>query len=115
MKKLFLLFLLCICLGTKAQNVETQAQTYNYCIACYFDAYTLKFHIPGSDNTQKLIDENGKIIKFKSVAEVITYMSKKGWVYVDAFRDARNDHLCYYFQKSVTNDEQALEGLSFEK
>lgn len=55
-------------------------------------------------------EKEGKQIKFKNVSDMFTYLSKRGWIYVDHVK--QNNFL---FRKQVKSDEEIKEGLCFKE
>lgn len=66
----------------------------------------------GLDNT--LVDENGKVIKFKSMIDAMNFLSRFGWRFLDAYAItlAPNNHVYHWIMaKTVSGDESGREGI----
>ena len=111
MRKILLFIVLCCCINVCAQRVDKPGEPYDYYCYIYWETTLVKDKIyvvfPGQER-KRLVDEEGKAIKFKNSVEVLTYFSKRGWVFV-------SDSSGYRMKKSVTSDEQALEHLNFKE
>lgn len=66
--------------------------------------------IAGLCKEEYIVDENNKKIKFISDEDFITFMSKRGWDYVEKVGITG-----YLFRKKVTSDEQAMEYLNIKQ
>lgn len=74
----------------------------------------------GQDNWRyqfKLRDEKGKPIPFNSMVEVLNYMTKRGWEYVNSYPVTVTNQNVYHFllKKYVANEEEIKEGLNLER
>ena len=118
MKKLLLLGLLSVfSFVSYAQNYTNDGKPYDY--FCMMQGLknlsgVLRIQIIWN-NTEKhenLRDEKGEKVEFKSIVDMLNYMSKRGWIYVEqiTYDNVHN----YLFKKTVTNDDEAKEGLYFE-
>lgn len=117
MKKLLLIAFLLISVGANAQNVKNDGKPYDYfCMMQGFKNLSgvLRIQIiwDKKEKHEYLRDEKGEKVEFKSIVDMLNYMSKRGWIYVEqvVYDKVQN----YVFKKSVTNDEEAKEGLYFE-
>ena len=61
----------------------------------------------------KLTDKEGKVLEFNNMVELMNYMSKRGWTFVDC-EIYGSSWYYYFFVKTVTNDKDAREGFYFE-
>jgi hypothetical protein len=59
----------------------------------------------------KLVSQDGEEIDFKNMVDVVNYMSKRGWRFVD--NETFHDRFYVILAKSVTCDDEAKEGLYF--
>ena len=124
MKKLFYLVIFCLTfsLNTNAQNYKNDGKPYDYyCIVCYNGASRnfsaiLVFDKPDKKNL--MVDQNGEKIRFKSCADLFTYMSKRGWKLIPSPHNVSLSGTTidteWLFVKTVTSDEEAKEGLYVE-
>lgn len=71
---------------------------------------TAEINIGETKKSEYILDEQGKKKEFGSVAAFITYMSKRGWEYVEKIDEYR-----FILKKEVTNDEQAREHLNLKQ
>lgn len=106
MKKVLFILMMMLPMVVNAQRVDKPGEPYY--IFCELTNYTDDAHISISHITKEnyLIDETGKKIKFKSHADALTYMSKRGWEYVEKTEVGK-----FMLRKLVKSDEQALEGI----
>ncbi len=67
----------------------------------------------GLKNEQKLVDENGKEIKFNSMVDAANYMSEKGWNFLQAYTSvyAKNVIQHWIFYKEADSQEEAGKGI----
>lgn len=120
MRKLLLLSLLVLfCSNGFSQNYNGDGKPYQYYSIISADwsiSYCVgKMEIDG--NTYKLVDENGKPIKFKTDSDLLNYLSKRGWRMVGIHFPEESIHTVYRYMmyKDVTDDEQIKEGLSLKE
>lgn len=74
---------------------------------------------PSSGDQTKLVDSNGKDIKFNSIIEAMNYMSERGWQFVQAYvvpngggkGSSVSGCVHWILYKDVTTDYQVTEGL----
>lgn len=117
MKKLLILMMtILLCLPMFAQNYENDGKPYYfYCqISGSFNlGGKLRLSILWKDKEEnELRNEKGEKIEFKNMIEIINYMSKRGWEYVES--NPSTNSLSYLFKKQVTKDEDAHKGIYFK-
>ena len=68
----------------------------------------------GYNKLDLLCDENGTTEHFNNMPDLMNYLSRRGWEYVDFNR--RNDNIVGYFlfRKMVKSDEDMQKGLYFK-
>ena len=107
MKKLFLLSsLLWLSLSVSAQRIDKPNEPYDfYCSV--INAVVCVNVIMGEENDKfVLLNDDGSKVKNEYEVFYLTYMSKRGWEYVDRFNSA------YIFKKKVTSDDEAYKSLN---
>ena len=107
MKKLFLLSsLLLLSLSVSAQRIDKPNEPYDfYCSV--INAVVCVNVIMGEENDKfVLLNDDGSKVKNEYEVFYLTYMSKRGWEYVDRFNSA------YIFKKKVTSDDEAYKSLN---
>ena len=107
MKKFIFLFLLTLSMNVSAQRIDKPNEPYYiYCLVnIQYDAYMAI----GGDEDEDLyfiLDDNGEKIKIYSLATITTYMSKRGWEYVE-----RTTGVDTFFRKKVVSDSEAYSDL----
>lgn len=67
----------------------------------------------GLKSKQKLVDENGKEIKFNSMVDAANYMSEKGWNFLQAYTSLYSDNVIQHwiFYKEADSQEEAGKGI----
>ena len=62
----------------------------------------------GGANKQKLVDDNGKAIKFNSVIDACNYLAEMDWVLVSAYPMSSSQGNCYHylFKKTIKKGEK---------
>ena len=67
----------------------------------------------GLKNEQKLVDENGKEIKFNSMVDAANYMSEKGWNFLQAYTSVYAENVIQHwiFYKEADSQEEAGKGI----
>lgn len=60
-----------------------------------------------------LYDENGKVINFNNITDILNYMSARGWQLVTTLYYYNYYH--YILKKDVSSPEEAKQGLHFSK
>lgn len=117
-RMLFLMVtMLAISLTANAQNYKNDGKPYYF--YCEMTANNnlasqlrLELQWDNDDDAEDLRDENGKKIEFKSVVDMLNYMSRRGWDLAQTYE--YDKHLRFLFRKLVTTDEEAKEGLIFK-
>ena len=104
MKKLLLLSSLFLSLNVSAQRIDKPNEPYDiYCTV----SITLEASIIMGEDKEEyyILNENGEKMKFNKETQIMTYMSKKGWDYVERTGDYKLDFL---FRKKIKSDEEAF-------
>ena len=113
MRKIFVFIMLSVCLGIQAQRVDKPGEPYDYYIDAAVLGGEIKIFFTGKDLTRKhyiLTDDNKDVIVFWSLAEFMTYMSKRGWEIVNSsIPEGR-----IILKKKVFNDSEAFQFLNIE-
>lgn len=66
----------------------------------------------GQEKYFQLLGENGKGLKFNSMAGIMNYMSERGWRFVQAdFGDENSNQYRWLMYKDVSCESEILEGL----
>ena len=105
MKKFVFLFLLTLSLNVLAQRIDKPNEPYYiYCIVNILSDASIT--IGGDECLYFILDDNGEKIKMYSIENITTYMSKRGWEYVE--RTTGYDTL---FRKKVVTDSEAYSDL----
>ncbi len=120
MKKfLLLLVLTLVSVNLSAQNIKNDGKPYAfYCMMQGVNAIggNMRVVVVWNNNEVKGFlskDEKGEKVSFKSLVDLLNFMSKRGWEYVSQI-ETDGKMLNFLFRKYVTNDEEAKEGLVFE-
>ena len=105
MRKLLLFLFMCVCTGVNAQRIDKPGEPYYYYIETILSTGG-EISVSFSDNEKyyvryTIIDENEDVVHFKNDAEVLNFMSKRGWDFVYVTSTANQ---FYCFRKLVTND-----------
>ena len=108
MKQLFLCLMFCYTLSVSAQRVNESAKSYDYFCYVRVLGWDGEISYPGDSNWATLLDDDGKKLKFKNDADLLNYMSKRGWKYVDMKDDK------YLMKIEVTNDKQVYNQLNLK-
>lgn len=105
MRKLFFILLLTLSATVSAQRIDKPNEPYYiYCLVnIQYDAYIA---IGGDEDLYFILDGNGEKMKIYGLATLATYMSKRGWEYVE-----RTTGVDTFFRKKVTSDSEAYTGL----
>lgn len=115
MKKFLLVALLLIPMMAIAQRIDKPGESYDYfCIVTY--NIESKAVIAFNEDNLYVCDEDFKEIKFGSLPELLTYLSKRGWSFVweDEVKVLTQRCPRILMKKSVTEDKQATEGLNLK-
>lgn len=126
MKKIFTLMycLMAVVLVSNAQEHETLKETDTkevYCMVVgegrlFSDKCTItidfgqKTSFWASSAQMKIVDENGKAVKFNSIIDACNYVADLGWKFVDAYAmiDGKQGNCYHYiFKKVVKKGEHA--------
>jgi hypothetical protein len=115
MRKLLLFLLLCVCTGVYAQRIDKPGEPYYYYIETIRSGDEISVFI--SDNEKytiryTIIDENEDVVHFKNDADVLNYMSKRGWEFVYVTSTANQ---FYCFRKLVLNDNDIYKDFKLVK
>lgn len=118
MKKLLLLaaiaLLPCLAIAQTETAASTQttvsAPAEEYCIVSTHKGIferTLCIDIDrgqGPEIDKRLRDNNGKEIRFNSLADALNYMAEDGWLYVNTIKEANRDDPDYLMRRPVPTD-----------
>ena len=121
--KRFLLFAILAAFScfASAQNYRNDGKPYAYyCQIVGWMSLSSQLNFRILWNNKKLentlCDENGNKVEFLTIVQLMNYMTKRGWEYVECpiYDDLGRKALFHYiFRKYVTNDDEAEEGLFF--
>lgn len=96
-------------LGTKIKSVEVDmGQEMNY-------------KMWGLSNSRVLADENGEKVEFNSMMDAVNFFGRLGWrlhstyAITESSMGGKVNVYHYIFEKEVTDDKQAMEGIYFKK
>ncbi len=118
MKRIFyVLLFLALSLCVKGQDITPSVKKYDvYCV--YYGQLQMNGRVKpqkliwgDSKKEVKLVSQDGEEIDFKNMVDVVNYMSKRGWRFVD--NETFHDRFYVILAKSVTCDDEAKEGLYF--
>ena len=105
MKKFIFLFLLTLSMNVSAQRIDKPNEPYYiYCLVNHLDDVFIR--IGGDEELYFILDENGKKVKLYNLSFITTYMSKRGWEYVE-----RTTGTDTFFRKKVVSDSEAYSNL----
>ncbi len=64
-------------------------------------------------DNQKMVDQNGKEIKFNSMVDAGNYMSSKGWKFLQAYSSTYSSDciIHWIFTKEAATIEEAMQGI----
>lgn len=121
MKK-FLLFLMSafISMQISAQNLDKPDEPYYFYCQVLSDltlSGKMKVRILWNDQNTgtDICNEKGERIEFKTMVDVMNYMSKRGWDFVDSKINPNGSVYYYMFRKLVKSDEEAKKGIYFKE
>lgn len=108
MKKLFLLStLLLLSLSVSAQRIDTPNEPYYiYCLAIGANLISPTIYIGEDKEEYFIMKDNEEKEKFIMGNDLMTYMSKRGWEYVESVGSSG-----YFFRKKVISDNEAFANL----
>lgn len=115
MRKLLLFLLLCVCTGVYAQRIDKPGEPYYYYIETHFSSGEITIYITDNERYTTfytIIDENEDVLHFKNHAEVMNFMSKRGWDFVYVTSTANQ---FYCFRKLVLNDNDIYKDFKLVK
>ena len=113
MKKVVLLFLLCSCLASTAQNNIEPVETYDYYCIVYIGKWSKAYiSMPFSEFSHAIMNKEGKKKSFNNHVDLLTYMSKQGWKYVES--TTYDGNAAFLMKKPVRNDDEAKGDLLLE-
>lgn len=114
MRKILFFVLLFVCTGVSAQSETTYDA---YCSFRYVNAAGAKeqmqIKMPDEKGWSRIVDKDGKPEQFKNETECLTYMSQRGWKYVDSYIDKTDTW--FIMSKNVKNIDQTYEGIKTDK
>lgn len=103
MKKLFLLSFLLLSLSASAQRIDKPGESYDiYCTVIVTNVTDATIYIGEDKEEYSMMNDNGEKIKFGVGCETITYMTKRGWEFVQYLHTNAK-----VFRKEVKNDNEA--------
>ena len=109
-KLLFVMMIAILPMVAEAQRVDKPGEPYDfYCVVKYYVGYCRIDYKKGDNFSREIRNENGKRKTFNSESEVINYMTKRGWTYVEYIGDNK-----FLFKKAVKTDEEAIISFEFE-
>lgn len=113
MRKILLLFLLCISIGVNAQRIDKPGEPYDYfCNIQLGGDNDGIIHFPKKES-MVICDSLNNPIRFESLGDVLVYMTKRGWEYVDI--DSGKfwglTVTLALIKKEITDDSQSMEYL----
>ena len=113
MRRIVLLILLSVFMSSKAQNIVEPEEPYDYyCIVIVGNWSKAYIIMPFSEFRHAIMNEEGKKKSFNNEAEILTYMSKHGWKYVESITYDKNS--AYIMKKTVRSDNEAKGELILE-
>lgn len=117
MKKIILICLVLMSLNVNAQNIKNDGKPYAfYCMMQGFKNLSGVLRIQiiwnNKEKHENLRDEKGEKVEFNSIVDMLNYMSKRDWEYVEQITYDKVSN--YVLRKYVKTDEEAKEGLYFE-
>ena len=108
-----------MCIGANAQNIKNDGEPYDYYCVYYGQAQAsgkikpTKLIWGERKDEVKLTNSAGDVIEFNNMVDVSNYFSKRGWKVFDV--ETFHSSWAIIFVKSVRNDNEAKEGLYFNK
>ena len=113
MRKVLFLFMLFVCTYTLAQRIDKPGEPYDYFCIVFMGNWSKAYvSMPSYSNVHAIMDENDKKKSFNNDAEILTYMSKNGWQYVESIK--YDKYSAYLMKKTVNTDEEAKGSLILE-
>ena len=122
MKKVLwlLVCLMTMVVSANAQECETQETKEVFCLLVGHEKFMSKNVSVTIDYGQKvgfwqvdasvmkLVDDEGKPMKFNSMIDACNYLSSLGWTYVNAYAASSNQGTCYHwlFKKTIGKDDE---------
>ena len=107
MRKLFLLsLLLLLSLTVSAQRIDKPAESYDFYCIVVNGVVCVNVYMGEDQEAYILMNDDGSKVKNEKEVFYLTYMSKRGWEYVERFNSA------FVFRKKVTSDEEAYKSLN---
>jgi len=93
-----------------AQRVDKPVASYEY--FCFVQRTTNKAYLITDKPvlSHYIYDKDGNLVEFENDVEIINYMTRRGWMYVESI-DAGRDNMIYVMKKNVTNDKNVFQGL----
>ena len=120
MRKILLLIVLCCCIDASAQRIDKPGETYDYfCEVALTNENKAMIFLPEKDDNDALIicDSLNTPLVFHNEKDMLVYMTKRGWVYIEKVIHDIHAPLfslsrkAYFLRKSITCDEEVLNGL----
>lgn len=113
MRKVLLSIMMLACMGVYAQSEQEFDCYCNLNLIDDLSGKKVQIEMPDVKSQIRLMDGNGKVLKFKNKSDAITYMSQRGWRYVDSYVEKTN--VWFIMSKKVKSIEQAYDGLKTDK
>ncbi len=118
MKKLIIALLMMAAVPACAQRIDKPGEPYEYFIyvepiSDLSGKFKAKIDLMDKKGRDYLVDENNKKIEFNSESEVINYMTKRGWKFVDVI--VANKQYDILFKKEVHSDSEAKSFITTDK
>lgn len=108
MKKLILFLFFMLPMVVNAQRIDKPGEPYEFfCVVVKGVGNSASISFSSKNYTYRNLYNNGA--GFDNEADIINYMTKRGWQYVECISDKH-----FLFKKIVTSDEQAKEFLEIE-
>lgn len=108
MRKILLMLLMCVSLGGNAQ----EEKTFNaYCLVHIYGTpsnYKIELQMPDTEGIKHVINEEGDFEWFMNMADAMTYLGKKGWVFEYQLGGTVG---WLVFSKKIKNMEEAKDGI----
>ena len=118
MKKLIIALLMMAAMPACAQRIDKPGEPYEYFIQIepigeMSGKFKAKIDMLDGKGRKYVVDENGKKLEFVNKADIINYMTKRGWYYVDYYIASKTFEL--YFKKEIKSDNEAKANIRIEE
>ena len=113
MRKILLLILFSVFMLSKAQNIAEPGKEYDYYCIVFMGKWSKAYiSMPFSEFDHAIMNEEGKKKSFNNDVELLTYMSKHGWKYVESI--TYDGKAAYLMKKTVMDDDEAKSKIILE-